>query len=332
MERLTMLASVAALAALAGAAPAIAASVPGTPDRSFGARGFLFSERIPATADGDAYSGFRLLDDGAIQVRGTSRCGMDCAEGVLVRFVENGRYVSRGRYPWRSDGEGLDPAPPWGVATLSLPDGRLIATYDDPASGRPHFLRIISPDATAAGTTVSREVALPTAFTPLSVTPDGGVLGYASRVDDGGVPAGNTVPTLMRLGPDLAPDASFGTGGRVALPPEILRAGPASARATRIRVAGWDGKALLHGLFDQSGALLRVTRVPVAGRPPTAPSPGSSWCATAAPSWSGGPTRPPGASSSPSVRTGDATAASAGPACCASPRAYAPCFSATAGS
>lgn len=278
MRRLLRAIAATALAAVTVAAPAIAsAAIPGTPDRSFGTDGFVFSQRVPGwvsddAAGGDAYKGFRPLDDGTIQVRATSGCAMDCRNGVLIRFSANGRYTSSGLYYWSGNNDGPDPAPPQGVATLALGNGDLLATYGGPAgpsgpSSPPHLLRIIRTDDTVAGTTVIREVALPTIFTPWSVTPDGGVVGYANSVSYG-IPAGNATPVLMRLGPDLAPDASFGSGGGAALPPEILRAGPVAATATSVRVAGWDGNALLHGLFDQHGALVRVTRVPVSSTSP----------------------------------------------------------------
>lgn len=278
MGRVVPVIAAAVLGAVVTIPAVAAAAVPGTPDRSFGAGGFVFTQQVPGSRSddargGDAYKGFRPLADGGIQVQATSRCGSDCRDGALIRFAQDGRYLSTGVFPWAGNGDAPGPTPPSGVAWLSLPDGRLLASYGGPTgtpgvSEQPQLLRLIAPGASGAGAGVVREVGLPTTFTPWTMTPDGGVVGYANAITLGGIPAWNAPPVLMRLGPDLAPDAGFGAGGRVTVPAQILRVGPVAATATSVRVAGWDGNALLHGLFDARGGLVRVTRVPVSRTSP----------------------------------------------------------------
>jgi hypothetical protein len=222
MRRLAFL--LVAVAALAGIAPALAATRPadaaaGAPDPSFGRNGFLYSQDVLVGIgeDGTQFDRFRLLPDGGVVVTSRERCSMDCVAGLLSRYASDGTFVATSRYSiTNTSGRTVS------TGSLVRPDGGLVVSTSDVGEddGRPappvrRYLRIQEPDGS------SREADLAGPFVPWSVMADGGLLGLDDR-------------RLLRLGPDLAPDAGFAA----VVPPLLATVGEAAATKSTIRVSG----------------------------------------------------------------------------------------------
>lgn len=244
-----------AAAAIAGAlsVPHSAGAAPGagTPDPSFGRGGFVV---IPAPFPSSGvptarFQSMRLLRDDTVQLA-VFGCGVYCPGRELVRLAPSGRVREVVRQGYSAAGDDIPGLGTQGI--VDRPDGASLLR-----AGGVGYLGVVGPD----GSLLS-EVTEPPRFAPLTIAPDGAVLGVVPGAGGGPYAPGGR-PDLVRLSPDLNVDLAFGVGGRVALPTAFTLLGPASASASTVRVSGADQTGLLLARFTSTGAPVRVGRVAV---------------------------------------------------------------------
>lgn len=229
------------LLTLALCVPALSATGrAGAPDGTFGHGGLLYSHAIlhGIGEDGTALESLRLLGDGSMVVGAVERGGMAQRDGVLARYTAAGRFVAKIGFPVSGE---VGESKPFRIGgPLIAPDGGFVLGYSGAGASEP-LLTVTNPVGDV------RRVSLPVEVSPQSVLPDAGVVGLAGR-------------SVVRLGPDLSIDATFGSGGSAAIPSSLRSLGPAAATRSAVRVAGHDGRGVLLARYGARGQLLRVSR------------------------------------------------------------------------
>ncbi|MGE3139961.1 MAG: hypothetical protein AB7I08_14740, partial [Thermoleophilia bacterium] len=200
-----------------------------------------FFGAVPAGGEGNSsFAGVRILEDGTLGISAFGSCAMGCGFGVQYRFAADGRRVSEYAFPWFSE-DGAEA----GTGVLPLPDGGVVLGYDatDPAAPVGHRVRVLSPSGT-----VVRDVALPFTFRPEAIDRRGRIRGLSGR-------------TVARLAADLAPDHSFGTGGRAALPGRFPAVRSVAVGGGRTYVAGRGDASVSLATYDAAGRRTRTAHV-----------------------------------------------------------------------
>ncbi len=248
-------------AVVAGLIPGVAAAAPNDLDRAFGDGGVVVDRGV-AFETLEGLAGVRIGADGRTTLALGQRCGAVCATLALTRYSPAGR---RETVPaaWRglpvSNGH---PAPEVLTGWGPRDDRGLDLSYrgGDPATWTTGDVRRLPAEAPAgpfllrlpAGGGAGAITPLPWRFHLVDAMADGGRVGWAPDRDHTLTEPEETVAAerwVGLIGPDGAPVAGFGTGGRVRVPDE---------RGAVLGVAGGDAVRVATG--DAGGLHLWTLR------------------------------------------------------------------------